>query len=70
MFADNGAGIGKDNLERIFDPFFTTNRHQGGTGLGLHIVYNLVTQKLCGSITVSSTPGEGTRFILLLPLTV
>lgn len=67
IFADNGAGISSDNLERIFDPFFTTNRHQGGTGLGLHIVFNLITQKLGGSITVSSTPGAGTRFTLLLP---
>ena len=70
IFADNGAGISSDNLLRIFDPFFTTNRHQGGTGLGLHIVYNLITQKLGGSITVSSKPGEGTRFILLLPVNI
>lgn len=70
IFADNGAGISSDNLERIFDPFFTTNRHQGGTGLGLHIVYNLITQKLGGSITVSSTPGLGTRFTLLLPVSI
>lgn len=70
VFADNGSGISKDNLERIFDPFFTTNRHQGGTGLGLHIVYNLVTQKLRGSITVTSAPNEGTCFTLLLPLEV
>ncbi|HBN87585.1 sensor histidine kinase, partial [Rheinheimera aquimaris] len=70
VFADNGSGISKDNLERIFDPFFTTNRHQGGTGLGLHIVYNLVTQKLRGSITVTSGPNEGTCFTLLLPLEV
>jgi signal transduction histidine kinase len=67
LFADNGAGISSDNLERIFDPFFTTNRHQGGTGLGLHIVFNLITQKLGGSITVASTQGAGTRFTLLLP---
>ena len=70
VFSDNGAGISSENLERIFDPFFTTNRHQGGTGLGLHIVFNLITQKLGGSIAVSSTPGEGTRFTLLLPLHV
>ena len=70
IFADNGAGISSDNLERIFDPFFTTNRHQGGTGLGLHIVYNLITQKLGGSITVSSTPGKGTRFTLQLPVSI
>lgn len=67
IFADNGAGISSDNLERIFDPFFTTNRHQGGTGLGLHIVFNLITQKLGGSIKVASTQGAGTRFTLLFP---
>ena len=70
VFTDNGVGISHDNLERIFYPFFTTNRHQGSTGLGLHIVLNLITQKLGGSITVSSSPGEGTRFTLLLPLSV
>ncbi len=70
VFADNGAGIDSEFIERIFDPFFTTNRHQGGTGLGLHIVFNLITQKLGGSVKVSSTPGEGTRFTLLLPLKV
>ena len=69
-FADDGNGISKDNLERIFDPFFTTNRQQGGTGLGLHIVYNLVTQKLRGSISVSSEVGKGTEFMLYLPLRV
>ncbi|MDP5138386.1 ATP-binding protein [Rheinheimera baltica] len=70
VFADDGIGISKENLERIFDPFFTTSRHQGGTGLGLHIVYNLVTQKLRGNISVSSTEGQGTQFTLLLPLNV
>ncbi|MAD73683.1 MAG: hypothetical protein CML20_02575 [Rheinheimera sp.] len=70
VFADNGAGIDDEYIERIFDPFFTTNRHQGGTGLGLHIVFNLITQKLGGSVKVSSTPGEGTRFTVVLPLQV
>ncbi|MAA95598.1 MAG: hypothetical protein CML21_13965 [Rheinheimera sp.] len=69
-FADNGAGISGEYIERIFDPFFTTNRHQGGTGLGLHIVFNLITQKLGGTVKVNSTPGEGTCFTLLLPLKV
>ena len=69
-FADNGAGISEDYIERIFDPFFTTNRQQGGTGLGLHIVFNLISQKLGGTVKVSSTPGEGTCFTLTLPLKV
>ena len=69
-FADNGQGIEESVLEQIFDPFFTTSRNQGGTGLGLHIVHNLVTQKLCGAIRVNSTPGKGTEFIINLPLSV
>jgi signal transduction histidine kinase len=70
IFADNGAGIDSKLIDRIFDPFFTTNRHQGGTGLGLHIVYNLITQKLLGSISVTSQAGKGTKFIILLPLKI
>jgi two-component system, NtrC family, sensor kinase len=67
-YNDNGCGIPPENLGKIFDPFFTTARHQGGTGLGLHIVYNLVTQKLQGKIEVGSTMGKGTYFNILLPL--
>jgi PAS domain S-box-containing protein len=66
-YSDDGRGIPPENLPRIFDPFFTTRRGTGGTGLGLHIVYNLVTQRLGGSIQVASEPGKGTRFTLLLP---
>jgi signal transduction histidine kinase len=69
-FADDGLGIAPEHLGKIFDPFFTTGRDRGGTGLGLHIVYNLVTAKLQGSIDVESVPGEGTRFTIDLPLTV
>lgn len=63
-FSDNGRGIAPEHLPRVFDPFFTTKRGSGGTGLGLHIVYNLVSQVLGGAIAVSSRPGEGTRFTL------
>jgi signal transduction histidine kinase len=69
-FADDGQGIAPENLGKIFDPFFTTGRDRGGTGLGLHIVYNLVTAKLHGTIEVESKPGQGTRFTIDLPLTV
>ncbi|TWA76379.1 PAS domain S-box-containing protein [Azospirillum brasilense] len=64
---DDGLGIPSDILPKIFDPFFTTRRGSGGSGLGLHIVYNLVTGTLRGTITVQSIPGEGTRFTLRFP---
>lgn len=57
---DDGGGIAGENLGRIFDPFFTTARSRGSTGLGMHIVHNLVTAKLQGRITVESEPGRGT----------
>ncbi|MCL5256044.1 MAG: ATP-binding protein, partial [Gammaproteobacteria bacterium] len=66
-FVDNGAGMDEVTLSKIFDPFFTTKRNEGGTGLGMPIVYNLVRQKLKGDITVASVEGEGTTFTLLLP---
>ncbi|MGF1602538.1 MAG: ATP-binding protein [Thermosynechococcaceae cyanobacterium] len=69
-YKDDGCGMPAATLDKIFEPFFTTARHQGGTGLGLHIVYNLVTQTLQGKILVSSTVGEGTCFEITLPLGV
>ncbi len=66
--ADNGGGIPPDVQPRIFDPFFTTRRGVGGTGLGLHIVFNLITQRLGGTITVEDAPPSGTRFVVQLPL--
>jgi signal transduction histidine kinase len=53
---------------RAFEPFFTTRRNRGGTGLGLHIVYNLVTRRLGGSLRLESQPGHGTVFRIRLPL--
>ena len=67
-FSDNGGGIAPENLKRIFDPFFTTRLGQGGSGLGLNIVYNLATGLLGGSIRVDSTLGVGTSFTLEIPL--
>jgi signal transduction histidine kinase len=63
-YSDDGKGMPPEILERIFDPFFTTKRGQGGTGLGLHIVYNLVTLRLGGSITCDSKLGQGTNFTI------
>ncbi len=68
VFADDGAGMEEDVLRRIFEPFFTTRRGEGGTGLGLHIVHNLVTFRLGGRIVAASSPGRGTRFTLTLPV--
>jgi signal transduction histidine kinase len=68
-FVDDGTGMTEDVQRRVFDPFFTTRRTQGGTGLGLHIVYNLVTRQLGGRITLNSAPGRGTTFRITLPLT-
>ena len=65
--SDDGKGIVPEVLDRIFDPFFTTRRGQGGTGLGLNIVYNLVVKQFCGTISVASTPGEGSHFTLRIP---
>ena len=66
-YKDNGKGISKENQKKIFNPFFTTNK-KVGTGLGMHIVYNLVTQKLKGNIECISKPGEGVLFKMLIPL--
>lgn len=66
-YTDDGCGIPQASLPKIFDPFFTTKRGQGGSGLGLHIVYNLVTSRLGGTIECQSIPGQGTSFTLELP---
>ena len=66
-YSDDGCGIPPENLNKIFEPFFTTARNKGGTGLGLHIVYNLVTQKMKGTIRCESKIGQGTKFIIRLP---
>lgn len=65
---DHGRGIPAESLGRVFDPFFTTRLGQGGSGLGLSIVYGLVTRTLGGRISVESTQGQGTTFTLELPL--
>jgi signal transduction histidine kinase len=57
---DTGQGIPPEHLDRIFDPFFTTARSAGSTGLGMHIVHNLVTAKLGGRIALTSELGQGT----------
>jgi len=68
VYQDNGIGMKRQDQARAFEPFFTTKRGQGGTGLGLHIVYNQVTQTLGGTIDCASKPGRGARFTISVPL--
>ena len=65
---DNGKGIPQENLNRIFDPFFTTRMGQGGSGLGLNIVFNIVTLTLHGTVRVESAVGNHTKFSVVMPL--
>lgn len=66
-YADDGVGINTADAKKVFDPFFTTKLGSGGSGLGLYIVYNLTTAVLGGSIKLSTAPGRGVLFELLLP---
>jgi C4-dicarboxylate-specific signal transduction histidine kinase len=67
IYRDDGVGMSKAGLKTLFDPFVTTKRSQGGCGLGMHIVYNLVTQLLKGEIAASSTPGQGIEVSIKVP---
>lgn len=66
-YSDDGKGMDEDVCAKIFEPFFTTKRGSGGSGLGMHILYNQVTQTLGGSIDLHSTPGRGTAFEITIP---
>ncbi|UXI66837.1 two-component regulator propeller domain-containing protein [Tahibacter amnicola] len=66
-YSDDGVGMDETTCARMFDPFFTTRRGQGGSGLGMHIVYNLVTQALGGTIRVTSAPGRGILVAIRFP---
>lgn len=69
LYQDNGCGINDDIKDKVFDPFITTNRSSGGTGLGLHIAYNLVTQKLKGKIKLKERSKEyNTVFSVCIPI--
>lgn len=67
VYSDNGRGIPQDLKNRIFEPFFTTRRGSGSSGLGLHIVYNLVRQTLQGTIRCETEQDAGTKFIIRFP---
>jgi signal transduction histidine kinase len=66
-YGDDGAGMDADTLDKLFDPFFTTKRGSGGSGLGAHILYNLVTGSLGGSLRAESSPGKGLQYHLRFP---
>ncbi|WP_102525440.1 sensor histidine kinase [Vibrio tapetis] len=68
VYIDNGKGINENDLSKIFDPFFTTNRNQGGTGLGLNIIYNIITSKLKGKINCTSELEKGVNFEITVPI--
>ncbi|MBD2516446.1 amino acid permease [Nostoc sp. FACHB-973] len=67
--ADNGLGIPEDVQQRLFEPFFTTKPVGKGTGLGLSISYQIITQKHQGKLQCISTVGQGTEFVIIIPLT-
>lgn len=66
-YSDNGKGIDEENLKKVFEPFFTTKREHGGSGLGMNIIYNIVTQTLGGNIDVESKTGQGVHFTMTFP---
>jgi len=68
-YRDDGCGMSPDVAQHLFEPFFTTKRGDGGTGLGMHIVYNLVTQALAGRIRCRTASGEGVQFDIVFPRT-
>lgn len=67
VYSDDGRGIPQELQSKIFDPFFTTQRGKGGSGLGLHIVYNAVRQILKGRLQMHSAFAQGTMFTIYFP---
>lgn len=67
-FTDDGCGMTAESSGKIFEPFFTTRRNSGGSGLGLYIAYNLITQQLDGTVECQSELGKGTEFIIRFPI--
>ncbi|MEH6627566.1 MAG: ATP-binding protein [Motiliproteus sp.] len=63
-YSDSGDGLSEEACQRLFEPFYTTNRERGGTGLGMAIIHNLISQRLGGSIRLASGIGEGVRFVI------
>jgi signal transduction histidine kinase len=70
LLSDDGCGMSPEVRRQAFDPFFTTRRHEGATGLGLHIVHSMVMDRLEGRLSLESEPGAGTTVRLILPRSV
>ena len=68
MYRDTGVGMAEEQKERLYDPFYTTQRGADRAGLGMNIVYNLITQTLKGTIHLKASPGQGVLFTLMLPV--
>ena len=66
--ADNGLGIPAEIKERIFEPFFTTKAVGKGTGMGMSISYQIITDRHRGKLECFSTPGQGTKFVMQIPI--
>lgn len=67
VYEDDGKGIPKENLHKVFEPFFTTKRGSGGSGLGLHVAYNIINQTFLGKIELLSEANQGVKFEMLIP---
>ena len=67
VYQDNGRGVSKEALAKLFDPFYTTKPESGGTGLGTHIIHNLVVDTLNGTIKADSIEGEGLKYHIIIP---
>lgn len=70
QYSDDGRGVESENLASVFDPFYTSARQDGNVGLGLHIIYNIVTHKLKGSIEAGLSPEGGLLFNIKLPFSI
>jgi signal transduction histidine kinase len=68
IYKDDGKGMDHETSQKVFEPFFTTKRSHGGTGLGMHLVYNLVTRTLGGIIECYSVPEKGVEFRIGFPI--
>jgi len=67
IYSDDGMGMSEEIRNKVFEPFFTTRRNSGGSGIGMSIVHNLITQKLQGTISLHSEPEKGTQYTIVIP---